>query len=198
MANVLALHAVCRSVATFLQNTYPEQVAGVTMPECRFDVVSAAQLAQPPDEATRITLFLYRVTVNEHSRQPRPDPRRPGALPPLSVDLHLLLSAWGATAADEQQTLGWTLRQLHSHPILDASSLTPEAGWSADEVIQLVPAELSTEDLMRIWDALEPGYRLSVSYIARTVRLDEPVSPDARPVVATRFDWARAVDGVSS
>ena len=57
-------------------------------------------------------------------------------------------------------------------PILDASSLSPEAGWGANEVIQIIPAELSTEDVMRIWDALDPPYRLSVSYIARLVRLD--------------------------
>jgi hypothetical protein len=39
---------------------------------------------------------------------------------------------------------------------------------------------------MRIWDALEPSYRLSVSYIARVVRIDGDASRGL-PVVATRY-----------
>ena len=78
-------------------------------------------------------------------------------------------------------------------PILDASSLSPEAGWGANEVIQIIPAELSTEDVMRIWDALDPPYRLSVSYIARLVRLDPDAQQHARPVVATRFAYGEEV-----
>ena len=41
--------------------------------------------------------------------------------------------------------------------------------------------------MMRIWDALAPKYRASVSYVARAVRLD--VASDerpGRPVVARR------------
>ena len=77
--------------------------------------------------------------------------------------------------------LAWAIRQLHLFPILDASSLSPEAGWGANEVIQIIPAELPTEDMMRIWDALDPAYRLSVSYIARLVRLDPDVAAADRP-----------------
>lgn len=92
------------------------------------------------------------------------------------------------TAQDEQVALTWALRQLHQNPVLDISSLTPDAGWASDEVIQIVPSELATEDVMRIWDALTPSYRLSVSYMARLVRID-PDSDVAefRPVVAGRF-----------
>ena len=76
-------------------------------------------------------------------------------------------------------------------PILDASSLSPEAGWGANEVIQVIPAELSTEDVMRIWDALDPSYRLSVSYIARLVRLDPDAQRLGRPVVTTQLRLRR-------
>jgi hypothetical protein len=36
---------------------------------------------------------------------------------------------------------------------------------------------------MRIWDALDPGYRLSVSYIARVVPIYPTGLPPGRPVV---------------
>ncbi|MGE0348860.1 DUF4255 domain-containing protein [Hydrogenophaga sp.] len=189
MANVFAIHSVCGSIATFLQNTYPVSLDGLTLPSCTFEVLSSNQMAGTLEDTNRVSLYLYRATVNEHSRQQRPS-RAPDALPaPLSLDLHILVSAWSGSALDEQVMLAWTMRQLHLFPLLDASSLTPEPGWDADEVIQIVPAELSTEDIMRIWDALEPSYRVSASYIARTVRLDPDELPEARAVVATRFAY---------
>jgi hypothetical protein len=189
MANIFAIHSVGHSITTFLRNTYPETSAGRAMPECSFSLVSSGELAGDVSDATRITLFLYRITVNEHSRQTRPA-RRPQAEPPsLGLDLHFLMTAWAGNALDEHTMLAWAVRQLHLFPILDASSLSPEAGWGPDEVIQVIPAELSTEDVMRIWDALDPAYRLSVSYIARLVRLDPDTQEDGRPVVAARFAY---------
>jgi hypothetical protein len=190
MANLFAVHSVGSSIVTFLRNTYPTQAAGRTMPACSFELTSSGQLAGEVDEATRISLYLYRITVNEHSRQTR----RPGApadgFVPLGLDLHYLLTAWAANPLDEQVTLAWAIRQLHQFPVLDASSLSSEAGWSADEVVQIIPAELSTEDVMRIWDALDPAYRLSISYVARLVRLDPEQDDEAfRPVVAGRFAY---------
>jgi hypothetical protein len=188
MANVFAIHSVGNSIATFLQNTYPEALAGRNLPQCAFAPISSGELAADTDPTdTRLLLYLYRVTVNEHSRQTRA-PSRPHATPvPLGLDLHFLLFPWAATAEDELVTFAWAMRQLHQFPLLDASSLSPEAGWSADEVVQIVPAELQVEEIMRVWDAIEKPYRLSTSYVARVVRLDPDSSVEARPVVATRF-----------
>ena len=189
MANVFAIQSVGNSIATYLRNSYPRTLGDVDMPDCAFDLVSSGELAGDVDDTTRITLYLYRITVNEHSRQ------RIGATAslahptPLGLDLHFLMSAWAGNARDEQTVLAWAIRQLHMFPILDASSLSPEGGWGANEVIQVIPAELPTEDLMRIWDALDPPYRLSVSYIARLVRLDPDVQGAGRPVVASRFAY---------
>ena len=81
----------------------------------------------------------------------------------------------------------WALRALHDHPILDASSLDTIGGFAADEVVHLIPDDISTEDMMRIWDALAPSYRLSFSYVARVVRLESARREAHRPVVVTRF-----------
>jgi len=190
MANVFAVHSVGNSIVTFLRNTYPQQIAGRDLPACGFELTSSGQLAGDISETTHITLYLYRITVNEHSRQTRRDAAPQGSFVPLGLDLHYLLTAWSATPLDEQVALAWTIRQLHQYPVLDASSLSPEAGWADDEVIQVIPAELSTEDVMRIWDALEPAYRVSVSYVARLVRLDpDQDTEEFRNVVAGRFAY---------
>jgi len=191
MANVFAVHSVGSSITTFLRNTYPQQIAGRSMPACGFELTSSGQLAGDISETTHITLYLYRITVNEHSRQSRRSAAPTDSFVPLGLDLHYLLTAWAATPLDEQVTLAWAIRQLHQCPVLDASSLSPEAGWGRDEVIQIIPAELTTEDIMRIWDALDPAYRISVSYVARVVRLDPDRDTEPlRPVVAGRHAYA--------
>ena len=195
MANVFAIHSVGNSIVTYLRNSYPQALAGLDMPDCAFELVSSGELAGEPGDATRITLYLYRITVNEHSRQIHAASASTARPTPLGLDLHFLMSAWAGNARDEQTMLAWSIRQLHMFPILDASSLSPEAGWGANEVIQVIPAELSTEDVMRIWDALDPPYRLSVSYIARLVRLDPDSQRQSRPVVTTRFAYGEEVRG---
>ena len=181
------------SIVTYLRNSYPQALAGLDMPACAFELVSSGELAGEPGDATRITLYLYRITVNEHSRQVHAASAATARPTPLGLDLHFLMSAWAGNARDEHTIVAWAIRQLHMFPILDASSLSPEAGWGTNEVIQVIPAELSTEDVMRIWDALDPPYRLSVSYIARLVRLDPDAQQHARPVVTTRFAYGEEV-----
>ncbi len=188
MANVWAIHSVGNSIVTYLRNSYPQQINGVDLPACAFELVSGGQLAGELEETTRITLYLYRISVNEHARQTR----RPGAgsdtPAPLCLDLHYLLTAWAANPLDEQVPMAWAMRQLHRVPVLDQALLSPEGGWGADETVQILPTELSNEDIMRIWDALEPSYRLSVSYVARIVRLDPDVDDqEFQRVVARRL-----------
>ena len=49
------------------------------------------------------------------------------------------------------------------------------------------PAQALLEDLMRVWDALEPSYRLSASYVARVGNIGPVEDEEAGPVIATRF-----------
>lgn len=192
MANVFAIHSVGNSVASFLRNTYPAQIAGLNMPACGFELVSSGQLAGDLDDTTRITLYLHRITLNEHAQGVRNGGRDGDRQ--LALDLHYLLTAWAPHPLDEQVTMAWAMRQLHLHPLLDVSALSPEAAWRRGDTVQLIPSELSSEDVMRIWDALTPAYRLSASYVARVVVL-EPDEDDAQfaPVLARRFAVGEAV-----
>lgn len=195
MANIHAVHSVGSSIATYLRNAYATQPGRAELPECAFALMSSGEMAGTIDDSTRISLYLYRVTVNEYTRQLRPGTMSLSQPPPLGLDLHYLLTAWAGTPQAEQLPLAWALRQLYLHPVLDASTLSPEAAWGPDEVIQMIPAELSNEDMMRIWDALEPPYRLSVSYIARMVRIDPDGVAAAGSVLATRFGYGTASMG---
>jgi hypothetical protein len=196
MANTAAIRSVGGSLATYLDRAYRATSfpPGVTQPSCTFTLFPIGQLqttnVNVAVDSAQVLILLYRVNMNEHMRTsgrpatPDMDP------PPLSVDLHYLLSFWAGSAEIEQLVVAWTLRQMHQTPVLDGSVLSPEANWASDDVIQLIPEEISNEDLMRIWDAVEPSYRLSLSYIARVVRIDPDETRDRRRVVATRHDYA--------
>lgn len=187
MANQFAIHSVGESLRKYLENSYPQELR--TSNSCTFRLVSSGELTDPGSFGTSLTLYLYRVTMNEHLRNtPRVnDPS--DAMSPLAVDLHYLMTVWANNALAEHTILCWAMRQLYQRPVLDNSSLSPEAGWSTADVIQLIPAELSNEDVMRIWDAVDPPYHLSVSYIARVVRIDADAFDSSRPAVATRFSY---------
>ncbi len=187
MANLLAIHSVGASLITYLRNSYPNELRAEH--PCEFRLLSSGELAEPGDIGTALSLFLYRVTMNEHLRNTGRMDNPADANVPLAVDLHYLLTVWANNAHTEQVVLAWAMRQFHLHPVLDISSLSPEAAWSAGDIIHLIPAELSNEDVMRIWDALDPPYRLSISYIARVVRIDPDTTADAAPVVATQFAY---------
>lgn len=193
MANYGAILSVGDSLATYLRNAYPQALRDET--PCDFRLVSSSELNAPDlDFGTAVTLFLHRVTMSPHLRN-SPMEVAGRRQVPVSLDLHYLVTVWAASARFEQLILGWVIRELYEHEALSASDLTPAGGWSPDDVIQVIPGELSNEDMMRIWDALEPAYHLSLSYVARVVRIDATPEPEARAVVARRLGFTDEVGG---
>lgn len=197
MANLFAIHSIGESLVSYLRHAYqalpPEQRD--KLPQVQgFSLVSSKEMGggQGAPEPTRpaLTLYLYRVTMNEHLRNQPYTGGTAEAPPPLALDLHYLLTVWAEDAKDEHRLLGWAMHLLHTHQTLSASDLNEDGGWGPGEMVQLVPTELSNEDMMRIWDAFQRPYTLSASYSARVVRLkDSTDTPGSRPVVARRLSF---------
>src|SRR5690606_16128775 len=74
----------------------------------------------------------------------------------------------------EQLILGRAMQCLDWQPMLSGPLLHHEANWHDHEAIQVCPEDLSTEDVMRTFDSLPVDHKLSVSYLARGVRIDGP------------------------
>lgn len=189
MANFRAIYSVGKAIADYLDQTYPAELKSVPTFQCTFRAVSSADVATEDANALDkvVSIFLHRITRNEQLRSPSRIAGRPDQQPTLFLDLHYLVTYWGTSAEAEQTILGWVMQQLEANPVLDASTLAKNAGWDTGETVQLIPTNMSLEDILRIWDALGPKYRLSVGYVARFVRVDRTVAP-AGPVVATRFE----------
>ena len=102
MANVFAVHSVCNSLATFLANTYPEPLR--TDHPCSFRVLSSGELAEKAEIDNTVSLYLYRVTPNEHLRNAE-RVRDLHSATPMPLDLHFLLAAWAGSASGSTRTM---------------------------------------------------------------------------------------------
>jgi hypothetical protein len=187
MANHLAVYAFTESLLAYLQQSYATDTSNPPLPAASFEVLSSGRFSTPSEgiKDTSVTLYLHRITIDNHLRKTRGGP----AVGPLGLDLHFLLTVWSDKHDAELTLMGWAMRQLHFHAFLDASSLSVDANWAADDVVSLFPAEITTEEMARIWEASQRGYRLSYPFIARVVRLGIDQSPIGEPVVATRFTF---------
>ena len=187
MANVFGLHAIADGLARYLDRAFPTALRDDH--PCTFEAVASGGLTQerPLAAGTRVTIWPYRVLINEHDRN-REFVTRPGRVNrPLPLDVHLLVTIWADTPPEELLLFAWTMRELYQLSLLDRSVLTTvDAGFSSTEQIQLTPAEMSVEDMMRIWDAVTPSYRLSVPFVARVLHIDIE-QDEGRAVVARRL-----------
>jgi hypothetical protein len=197
VADYQAVFAVGDAIAKHLNNNYDPTLVGFP---CTFKLVSSSEIAN--EDQTKldktVSLFLHRITTDENFRNVSRLQNSPREQPVLYLDLHYLLSYWDASAEGaeaEQKILIWTMQLLQSHPILDTSILSLSSaapGWDKTDSVQLVPADISLQDILDIWDGLGPKYRLTVSYIVRVVRVDRAITPEM-PVVATRFRLQKGV-----
>ncbi len=159
----------------------------------------------PPDrvpvgesELPQLNLFLYHVTP--FTTTPRGDSRptvgnlRPvGA--PLLLDLHYLLSAYGTHDLQSEVLLGFALRLLHDHPVLDRerirmaledgcaggggraaapvhAALASSALPDSVERVRIQPEFPSSDELSRLWSALQARFRPSAAYKVSAVVID--------------------------
>jgi hypothetical protein len=175
--------------------------------------------AQPPDrvttgttEANQLNVFLYQVSANPGWRNvglPSLDGRgvRVGR-PPLALDLHYLLTAYGAQDMNAEVLLGFAMQLLHETPVFTREQLrtvlanpspvdggilpgpfgTLSAIDLADQVelIKITPAYLSSEELSKLWTAMQARYRPSMAYLVSVVLIQAEGGTRAPPPVLQR------------
>ncbi len=146
-----------------------------------------------PSEPAQLNVFLYNVSVNPALRNlDLPSNSSSGARrsnPPLAVNLHYLVTAYGGKAFDQEILLGFAMQVFHDTPVLnqqlianalaDLISVTPaseEAQLVAAstlpgqvEFLRITPEALSTEEIYRLWTAFQVSYRPTTSYLVSVV-----------------------------
>ena len=165
MADVRGIYAVGNALVTRLERSYDAYTwPSGDKPACSFQLVGASELSKATALKKGVVFFLYRVQRSQGTRGTA-DASRVSLL----LDLHYLVFPWGDS-------------ELAQHPTIGRGDLGD--GFAREESVQITLGELSNEDLMRIWDAIDPSYRVSVPYVARVVQLDLEPSQEGAPVVA--------------
>jgi hypothetical protein len=183
VASYRAIEGVCGAVIDLLRDNYDPADFNQ---ELEFRVYSAGSFED--QVAAGVSLFLFRIFVDGVHRIPpgRVGPGGERYLAKLPVDLCFLLTSWGKDPSLQQAIAGWMMRVLEDHPILPAGLLNrrTDGVFHPDETVELLVAELTNEDLLRLWEMIGPvSYQLSVPYIARNVRIESTLSAvDAQPV----------------
>jgi hypothetical protein len=184
MADYRAVSAVSEAVTELLRGRYHPDDFGN---ELEFRVYSARDFSQPMPAG--VSVFLYRIYPNGLQRtQPlRPLPSGDRQRSQLPLDLHFLLTAWAGDASLQHTIAGWMMRTVEDSPTLPTGLLNHRHPglFRADESVTLMPAELSTEELFRIWEVIvNHAYQVSVPYVARGVKIEStlPLSTAAEPV----------------
>lgn len=179
-----ALDALKAFLELFIDDDLDE---AVTNP--RVTILGSQDLKKDPS-GNNLGVYLHRISVDPYGRN-RPIPSRQtlGAVQPeLPVNLHVLLIGWCSGRIAEQLMLGWGMQVLGGGTVLDSSSMASlDVNWGGEDMMQVIPEDMSTEDLMRIWDGLPHDYVLSTPYILKTIRLEpvreRDVGPDATGTV---------------
>ena len=186
MANLASIAATGRSLERVLNQAFAEPPVPVSGRTTRAFLIRTEDFDQTSNTSVivrpALSIFLYRVDFNKTMRAAWSGVTYHDGQPHLPLDLHFLISPWADNAEDEHAILGRAMQCLDSTPILSGPLLHSSGQWAANEAVNLVMDEISTEAVMRTFDSLPTDYRISVPYIARVVRLDARQATPTLPV----------------
>jgi len=190
MADYRAVAAVSEAVIELLQSRF-QAAPQYFNNELEFKIYLAKDFSQPM--AAGVSLFLYRIYPNGTLRSPRgrPGPEGQQYRNQLPLDLHFILTAWAQDPSLQHLVAGWMMRMIEDTPILPPGLLNqryPDL-FTADEGVVITPAELSMEELLRMWEVIiENVYQLSVPYVARYVKVESELLLEiGRPIQERTF-----------
>lgn len=210
MSSVLAI----AGVTALLQDMVIERL--VTGPAAAA-VGSVSVTALPPDrvdlsdtaDPTQVNIFLHQVSANtgwaNHGAPVRDSRAARIAAPPLALDLHYLVTAYGAAPLLAEILLAQVAQLVHETPVpsraeinraLDPPSPPPgfPAGLAAAgladqfEALRITVEPMDREDAARLWTALQARYRPTLPLRVTTVLIDSDLpSRRALPVRTPRL-----------
>jgi uncharacterized protein DUF4255 len=203
MSSELAIAAVTATLRNLLIRGIP-------------DLPNQLVTTRPPDRARtananpdQLNLFLYQTSLNAAWRNgdfPKPAGSGGTGPPPLALNLHYLITAFGQGDDDTRSHLwlGAAMRVLHDHPLLGSAeirdSLADNDLYAQIERVRITPEILSLEEMSKLWTTFQTQYRISAAYRADVVLIESRRPGRAALPVLTRGEsdrGAETVPGVS-
>lgn len=197
MADYRAIMAVNEAIVRLLRSNYrPDDFNN----ELEFKVFTSKDFTENTI-TNGVSCFPYRVFINGANRLPPGRTFSTGEKNKhkLPIEFHCLLTLWAQDASLQQTLAGWVMRVIEDNPVLMPNLLNAAVAdvFSQNETVDIGFAELSTEDMFRIWDVLGVNvYQLSIPYLVRVVDIDsiQYLEEGSDELVQTRgFNYAEEV-----
>jgi hypothetical protein len=215
VSSALAIAGVTQVLRDLLNDRFVNQnVAGQIGQSVTVSTMPPDKVVQQNGiEVTQLNLFMRQVTPNLGWRN-EGLPSRDGSgrnrlsNPPLAVNLHYLISAYGAADLHAEILLGHAMQLLHENPVIpreairialqpppdQAGTLPPwlralrDSGLQDQiEQLRITPSFLSTEDMSKFWTSTLAHYRPSAAYEVSVVLIQaEDPKPSPLPVLVRR------------
>lgn len=196
MSSPLAIGAVSAVLRNLLDNGLVD--VGAPLSPVKVTAVAPDTIdLEEAEPAPSLNLFLYRTSLNQGWAQvglPAFDGNGTRVShPPLALNLHYLLTAYGAADFQAEILLGYAMHLLHEQPVLDREairraldpspldpSILPPAFQAltaadlADQVegVTITPEPIDTEEMSRLWSAIQSHYRPTVAYVVSVVLIE--------------------------
>jgi len=151
------------------------------------------------DNATGISLWLYRVTRDSDLQNQPPERISPTLVRRNSIPIHLfyLVTPLVTKPEDRQTLLGRVIQLFNDHTQLRGADLQDSLAGSPEQY-RIVLETLTLEELTRVWYSLSEPYDLSVSYEVQVVRIDtDDEAVQAPPVLVRSAGYRQIVGGGS-
>jgi hypothetical protein len=202
MSNSVAIATVTSVIAKLLEIGIKIDDDGSTDTELTdLDVTTLPPAKARPGSKTvnQINVFLYHVLPNAAVRNmDLPRTVRPGesSLPPLALNLHYLITAYGRGDDDRlaHRMLGRSMRILSDFPLVGVSNLFDRTEIESllavsgiemqPEHVRITQLPITLDDLSKMWTMFQTDYRISAAYQVSVVLIEsmQPVR-SALPVL---------------
>jgi hypothetical protein len=220
VSNALAIASVTAVLKDVLSNGMKAMKVGnivggdvtvSSVPPDRIDVTGT-------EDPTQLNLFLHQTTFNQGWRNIGLPTRNANGDRvddnPLALNLHYLLTAYGAKDFYGEIVLGHAMQLLHETPVLTRDSIRkalnpapPPLDWPkalvtselADQVeqIKITPEVLNTEEISKLWTAINTHYRPTAAYQVTVVLIESSRSTKSALPVAARNVYVMPFDQVT-
>lgn len=204
MSNALSIATVTGVIKYLLENGLVSDAIAASVGDVIVTALPPDRISVGTDERAQLNLFLYQVTQNRNvdwvsqgfSYRHSKITSDPGSTnPPLALNLHYLLTAYGPKDFQAEILLGYAMQMLHKSPVIpsdiienalkNASETSTSSVFSqalasvsvadlAEEIgqIKISPEFFKMEETSTIWSALQTHYRPSATYQVSMVLLE--------------------------
>ena len=177
MSNPLAIAAVTATLRNLLLRGVPD------LPNQNVTTKPLDRARPATSNKDQLNLFLYQTVLNAAWRnRDMPGQVRSGetAQPPLALNLHYLITAFGDGDDDSlsHRWLGRAMSVFHDHPVLGTQeiqdALLPDNSELQDQIerVRITPQPLSVEEMSKLWTAFQTQYRISAAYQVEVVLIE--------------------------